>query len=927
MSNVVEYQSKNACITEDLFSQKIYWLNQLSGERPETNLIPDYVRSAIGSSQRQTLPFELSPAWSRRLIQLTQGSNFSLYLVLLTALNVWLFKYTGHDDLTIGIPIYQPLDSHNSIYPIVPLRVRVTRHLTFKDLLFQVKEVVIAAYSHPDYPFDELRQSLELPKRQKDQAAVFDVICLLENIHTSHNLAEMTNDLTVSFRIDETIVKGTIDYNQSLFQNETIQLVLEGYINIIQCVLENSDIKLADVAILSDFRKHQLLYEFNSCVPNHYPVDRSLHYLFEEQVRQSPDAIAAIDQTTQISYQELNQKANQLARFLRQLGVQPGEFIGILKQRDIDFLLAILAILKAGGAYVPIDSSYPFDRITYMLSNSEVRIALTDSELLNSFTMLEEHCPHLQHLICLGCYPAQTIDAQLKTPGIQRYTSFDFNECSTENLEKNAGGIDPAYMMYTSGSTGLPKGAIIRHGGAINHIYAQFDALKLTQTMAFLQSAAASSDISVWQFLAPLLIGGKTVIVNTDVVYNPATLFQVIQANQLTLIELVPVVLKELMDYVANLPIESRALPNLQWIMVTGESVPVELVNQWLRLYPSIPIVNAYGPTEAADDVTQLIVEAPLADQQRSVPIGQPLANLNVYILDAQMQLVPIGAAGEICVSGFGVGAGYWKNDESTRSHFVLNPFPNAKPLPGTANDFIYKTGDLGRWLANGTIEFLGRIDHQVKIRGFRVELGEIEAALNQHVGVQDAAVIAQVEALGRQRLVAYIVANVKPAPTSTELRHFLNETLPDYMVPSIFVMLDALPLTPSGKVDRNALPQPNMLRPSLDVAYVMPQTEAERVIAAVWQKALNVERVGTQDNFFDLGGHSLIMLQVYSKLREIFKTDLSIIELFRYPTISTLAQFLSQTDRQSVSSEIDRTDKREAGKSRLKQRLKQRQR
>ncbi len=504
------------------------------------------------------------------------------------------------------------------------------------------------------------------------------------------------------------------------------------------------------------------------------------------------------------------------------------------------------------------------------------------------------------------------------------YNKLDFEQLPSENIEPFNHAVDPAYMLYTSGSTGLPKGAIVRHDGAINHIYAQFDELKLTEQFCFLQSAPSSTDISVWQFLAPLLIGGKTVIVDIETVAIPDKLFKALKSEKITVVELVPALFGGLLEYISGLGIHDRELPDLKWMMVVGEAVSVSWVNKWLQIYPEIKIVNAYGPTEAADDITQFIVNKPFDENQRTVPIGKPLANLNIYILDEQMQLLPIGVPGEICVSGIGVGEGYWKNEEKTNLSFVPNPFPDArKKLPENRRDLIYKTGDLGRWLSNGNIEFLGRIDHQMKIRGFRVELGEIETFLSQHPNVRENIVIVHQEEPGNLQLVAYVVAKTELVPSISELRNFLKEKLPDHMLPSTFVILDNLPIAPSGKVDRKALPKPDNLRPILETAYVLPRNEMEHTIADIWQKVLKVEKVGIQDNFFDLGGHSLNVLQVYSKLRELFKPDLAITDLFKYPTISSIARYLNQEEDDSFENQSDKLNEQlEAGKARLKQRF-----
>ena len=883
--------TSNSADFTDLFADKFYWLNQLSGELPETNLIADYARTELDSSKNKVVAFELPASLSSAIAEFSHNSEFSIFLLLLAVFKILLKNYTGNNDLIVGAPIYNKIANIIGCdRQIVPLRTLVA-DTTFTDFLLQVKDTVVGAYSHPNHPLNELVQLLKLPHNQ-NRCSIFDIVILLENIHINTGLLELNNDLTVSFAADRQKISGKIVYKQSLFREQTIKLLAQHYIQLANClVAHNFQMRISDVAFLNESEQHQLLTEFNYSFNSSYPVEQTLHHLFEQQVERLPNRIAAAGEDVQITYQELNETANQLARHLQQLGVSQGKFVGILKQRDNKFLIAILAILKAGGVYVPIDSTYPLDRISYILTHSEVKTLLTDSSCLN---LLTQESISLKSVICLDRQPPDL--SSLKPEKINISDCRNFQNLSKENLQKSGAGIDPAYTIYTSGSTGLPKGTIIRHGGAINHIYAQFTALKLTTDFNFLQTAPASSDISVWQFLAPLLIGGRTVIVERETVANPEQLFQAIQQQQITLVELVPVVLANLLDYISRLAPSQRELPHLQWMMVTGETVAVELVNRWLQLYPSIKVVNAYGPTEAADDIAQFIVNKPLPANQRTVPIGKPLANLTLYILGDRLQLVPVGIPGEICVAGFGVGMGYWKNEKQTQLSFVPNPFPNSsQPLPGTKRNVIYRTGDLGRWLPDGNIEFLGRIDDQVKLRGFRIELGEIESLLAQHPAVRETVVILREDSPSNKQLVAYVVAsNDASSELVPQLRHYLQARLPDYMMPSAFVLLEALPLTPNDKVDRRALPAPETPSDRTD-NLVPPRTPAEARLANIWADVLAQKQVGIHNNFFELGGHSLLATQVISRLREEFQVELPLRSLFEAPTVAQLSEWIEQ--------------------------------
>ncbi|NEP57982.1 MAG: amino acid adenylation domain-containing protein [Symploca sp. SIO2G7] len=890
----------------NLLSNKTYWLNQLAGELTETNIIRDYVRPRLYNSKNRSIKFELDNYLSQEVIKLSNNSYFSIYLLLLSALNILLEKYTRNNELVLGIPLYKKAGFENSINKILPLRTNVTKQLTFKDLLLQVKDTTIDAYIHQDYPVDELVRLLKLPQKQ-NRCPIFDIVVLLENIHDYNEIKDLNNDITISFVVNDNGITGTIYYSEFLFQDDAIKLITRYYTNVIECVVSQPKVKISDIVFLKEEDKYQIVEGFNdNC--KIYPISKTINKLFEKQVQCTPNNIAVVCEDAQLTYQQLNAKANQLAVFLQKLGLKKGEFVGILKRRDINFLIAILAIYKAGGAYIPIDSTYPLDRIKYMIFNSEIRFLLVDSLSLNILHEFVGNCSQLEYITCLDVKPNDLVTGKISKVNI--YDKLDFDKLPQENIEAINEAIDPAYMLYTSGSTGLPKGAIVRHDGAINHIYAEFDELQLNEEFAFLQSAPSSTDISVWQFLAPLLIGGRTVIIDIETVAIAEKLFRVLKNQKITVIELVPALFRELLDYTSQLSTHQRLLPDLKWVMVVGEPESVKRVNQWLSIYPSIKVVNAYGPTEAADDITQFIVEKPLPENQRTVPIGKPLTNLNLYIFDSKMQLVPIGVPGEICVSGIGVGDGYWKNEEKTNSSFVPNPFTNpAKPLPENNRDLIYKTGDLGRWLPDGNIEFLGRIDHQVKIRGFRIELGEIEALLSQHLSVRETVVVVREDNPGDKDLVAYVVLfyesqildrnTTKQQPTEdsitsseliTQLRDFLKEKLPEYMMPSAFVQLEKLPIAPSGKIDRRALPAPDTSRSDLKNSFIPPRTPAEETIAAIWADVLKQEQVGIYDNFFELGGHSLRAIQIISRLREAFQIELLLNQLFEFPCVADLS-------------------------------------
>ena len=637
---------------------------------------------------------------------------------------------------------------------------------------------------------------------------------------------------------------------------------------------------LGDLQFVTEPAEKLLVTETWNDTAADFDLTLCIHQRFEQQVHQHPDTTAVVDDTVGYSYGELNVRANQLAHYLRRHGVDRNQLVGLCADRSADFLVGILGIMKAGGAYVPMDPKYPQDRIEYMIENSEVSFLLTQEHLL------EKTGAHgAAKRICLD---------------------RDWGEIAKEssvNPRVDMSPRDRAYMIYTSGSTGLPKGAIIRHDGAMNHIEAERKALQFDSDFSFLQTAPASSDISVWQFVGPVTCGGKVVVL--DDVTHSRKLFELVKAHDISVVELVPVALQLLMEYVRTLPEAERALPALRWMMATGEAVSVDLVNDWLALFPSIPVVNAYGPTEAADDVIQGSIHEPLPADRKSVPIGKPLANLDVFIVDDRMRLVPPGVPGEICIGGIGVGEGYWQNPEKTAAAFVPNPFPNTK------GGMLYRTGDLGRWLTDGSVEYLDRVDNQVKVRGFRIELGEVEAALSALPGVRENVVIVRHDLPGGTALAAYVVAaDDVEAVDASSLRAQLRERLPDFMVPAALTVLDAMPLTPAGKIDRKALPRPDSLQLG-GADYVPPRTALETQLVQIWESFLPVERISVRDNFFELGGHSLIGVRIMARVNKELGTSLQVAALLATQTVERLAQFVEQgaTDEVGVLVPLVKND------------------
>jgi amino acid adenylation domain-containing protein len=854
-----------------------YWKRQLAGAPPLLELPTDRPRPAVQSGRGRRLMTRLPGALAEGLKALGRQEGATLFMTCLAAFQVLLHRYSRQDDFVIGTPTSGR--TRTEVEGIVgyfsnslALRANLAGDLTFRELLRRVRATTLDAFSHQEMPFEKLITELN-PERTLSYSPVYQVMFSVgsgqtEDLHlpglalTTLLADRQTSkfDLALGLRDSGGDLRVGFEYSLDLFDPATIERLLGHYHVLLDAVIARPDERLSRLPMLTPAEERRVLIEWNSTARDGYPLHTPLHRLFEAQAARTPDAEAVVADDGRLTYRELNERANRVAHFLRRAGAGRGTFVAVLLERGADFVTAVLAAFKAGAAYIPVDPNYPPDRVRLLLSDSEAPVVLTRAATLGRHPGLLDQCPALRTVLCLDRLP----------DGLPADDPANVN-----------GPADLIYMIYTSGSTGTPKGALIRHDGAVNHIYAQLEALGLGGDFAFLQSAPSSSDISVWQFLAPLLTGGRTVVAGDETILDPARLFRMIRDNRCTIIELVPVLWKALMDHAAGLPEAERALPGLRWMMVTGETAPVELVNAWFRLYPGVRVANAYGPTEAADDVVQHVLDGPLPPGQSSVPIGKPLANLNAFILDRHLRPCPVGVPGEICISGVGVGEGYWKNEERTRQSFVPNPFP------GTLGKTLYRTGDLGRWLADGTVEYLGRIDQQVKVRGFRIELGEVEAALLRHPAVAEAVVLAREDRPGDRRLVAYVVPRPEHASVNGELRLFLKDNLPAHMVPSAFLVLPRLPLAPSGKVDRRALPAPEEA-PAEDT-YVAPRTPVEELLAGIWAEVLKVERVGVHDNFFELGGHSLMATQVVSRVREALQINLGLRQLFEAPTIAEL--------------------------------------
>jgi amino acid adenylation domain-containing protein len=860
-----------------------FWLSKLDEDLPRASVVADFTRAASGRHRYQDLAFALDPQVVRVLKSLDKTRGVSDLALCATLLAVLLAKYHREDELVVGLQTDGALGER----AVVPLRVACASANTVVTAMRAIADEITAVYERPSYSAARMAQVLGVPLSEH-RSPFFNIALAVEEGDAAFDFAAYPVDIAFLFDTSGGYLRGHIAYAADVYSTATIERVVVHFQNGAASIAAQPNARLADLDILAPDERARIVEEFAGRTAA-YPLDRTLHGLFEEQAKRTPNAIAAIHNDAQLTYAELNARANRIAHTLLGLGLKQGDFVGILLQRSCDFLAAMLGVFKAGGAYVPLDPTYPRDRILYMLEDSEAGVVISDAPLIEAFRDVLAGAGRTRVVLALS---GNVDAAQAKGLAATLVAPDELAAAPKHDPQLALAGGDRAYMIYTSGSTGRPKGAICRHDGALNHLYGELDGLGIKGAFRFLQTAASSSDISVWQFMAPVLFGGATVIADYEVVVDPAQLFALIKRHRVTLAEPVPVVLRALINHIAELPAAARALPDLVCMMATGEALAGELVDQWLALYPQIPIANTYGPTETSDDVTLLVLRAPPAPRRAVVPIGRPLPNLALFVLDRDLRPVPIGVPGEICIAGIGVGEGYWRQPEKTAAAFVPCPFPQR------ATGAMYRTGDLGRWLPDGTIEFLGRIDQQVKVRGFRVEPGEIEAVMTQHAAIEDAAVVAMADGSGTRRLVGYYVVHKGQSLATAELRQFLKGALAEHMVPAVLVPLSALPLTPLGKVDRKALERIDYLETGArDDGYVAPRSDTERMLAAAWSTVLGQREVGVHDNFFEIGGDSMMTIQVIAALK---KNGLAVTpkELFVHPTIAELAAHVEAAKR-----------------------------
>jgi len=863
--------------------QLAYWKRQLQGDLPVLELPTDRPRAVVQASSGSRHAFVVPDRIAKGLGALSRREGVTLFMTLLAAFQVLLLRYTGIDDVCVGTPVAcrtrrETEDLIGFFANTLVLRTDLSGNPPFVQLLARVREVVLGAQAHQDLPFEELVDALN-PARALSHSPLFQVMFVLQTTLSQAirlpglsvdveevDVASAKFDLSLDMAETEQGLEGTFEYNTDLFEESTIVRMTDQLLRLLQGISDGPDARVHELPFT-------MPSEWRHDPEASRPVTAGYADLFEAQVEKSPDAIAVSCREESLTYRELNAAANQVAHALIRAGVKAESLVAVLDQRGIPLLTMILGVLKAGGVYMPLDPTHPAARWNRLIELSRAAVVLAGESFRAS-------------LLGLSPRPSQPGEPPVLT--IDHIRAQQTSEC---NSPRQSSPDQLAYVIYTSGSTGVPKGAMVTQRALVNHLMSKVAVLGLDAQAVVGQTASSCFDISVWQFLTALLSGGRTLIVPDDVARDPAALLACLNESGVTVAETVPVLLQGMLDAAAVSTASS--LDRLRWMLPTGEALPPQLCRNWLQRYPHIPLMNAYGPAECADDVAMAQITEPPARERVCMPIGWPIQNVRLYIVDRWLEPTPIGVPGELCVGGIAVGRGYLQDPSRSAESFVPDPFDRE---PGAR---LYRTGDRACRRADGSLEFLGRSDHQVKLRGVRIELGEIEARLRELPDIRDAVAVLREDCPGQMRLTAYVVPSVAGDHQRESWRSALRMQLPDAMIPACFVLLEALPRTPNGKVDRQSLPVPEQERTR---EYVAPRTSGEETLAGIWAELLGLERVGAEDNFFELGGDSILSLQVVNraKQKDILLTPR---QLFQYQTVVELAAHASSSSSTTEGS------------------------
>jgi amino acid adenylation domain-containing protein len=875
-----------------LAEQLAYWREQLR-DAAVLELPTDRVRPAVMSFRGATQSFALSRSLSEAIKALSRREGATPFMTLLAAFQALLGRHAGQDDVVVGTPIANRAQAElegliGFFVNTLVLRGDLSGNPTFRELLSQVRQAALGAYDHQDLPFEKLVEELQ-PQRDVSRNPLFQVMFALQNVpQTALELSPLQVrrlgieepiakfDLSLDLVETEEGLVGSCEYSTDLFEEATIRRLLGQYQRLLEGIVADPEQRLDDLPLLTEAERQHILAASRGG-PAGCPPAGCLHAWFEQQATRTPDALAVVAEDEQLSYRQLDRRANQLAHRLRRAGVAAEGRVGICLQRGPEAVVGLLGILKAGGVYVPLDPAYPPERLALLLHAAGVQVLLTEHDLLARLP------PHQGITLCLDS-------------DSQRIAS-EPEECPRARVDAD----NLAYVLYTSGSTGRPNGVAVSHRAAVAHFTTFLQELPFRPSDRVLQFASLAFDTSL-EDLFPALLSGAALVLRGPELWAPAEFLRQVRRWGVTVLNLPTAYWHELVQHLhepgaADVELRQALNAQLRHVEIGGEAVQREAVRMWQRAgLPGVRLVNSYGPTEAT--VTATAYDVPARQEALPagrVPIGGPLGGRSAHVLDRRGRQVPLGVPGELCLGGLGLARGYLDAAERTAERFVPDPFS------GEAGARLYRTGDRARWRADGTLELLGRLDAQVKVRGFRVEPAEVEAALAEHPGVREIAVLARADAPGDQHLIAYVAPRTGASLTVEDLCAFLRERLPDYLRPAALVFLDALPMTPNGKIDRRALPAPVRLEKELATRQ-RPPTPVEEVLAEIWREVLGVERVGIDDNFFDLGGHSLRAVRLLFRIQALFGQEVSLKEFFQAPTIEQLACVLSRGSRSCAS-------------------------
>jgi amino acid adenylation domain-containing protein len=855
-------------LNQEFLAKKLsYWQTKLADNLSTLELKTDFPRPNNFSYEGDNENLILSDSLTNSLVSLTQKKGVTLFMVFLATFQALLYRYTSQEKINVGVPIAGR--NRKEIEGLIGLFMNTivfcsdfSHDPTFNELLADVKQVSLEAYSHQELPFDKLVEVLK-PNRDKNRWPIFQVLFNFRNLPTQQPQKE--NSLLIEkFNCPWGMIGGLdlileitnisqqfhckFTYPTQLFQQSTIQLLVQHFKLLLENAVAQPDKPLNQLNLLTDEERNKILRTWNS-TQKHYPKSFCIHELFEQQVLKTPNNIAVVFEGEQLTYSQLNEEANQLAHYLKEKIITSNVTIGICIERSLEMIIGILAIIKAGCIYVPLDPEYPQERLNFMIEDSNIAALLTQNHLKPKLS-------NYQGLII-------TLDED----------KYLWSEANKENLSPQLELNDNLYIIYTSGTTGKPKGVIVTHRGACNHLHWRHNYFPLTTSDKVLQKASLNFDDSFWEIFEPLTIGAQLILAPPYQHAEIQYLINTIIKNKVTTLCLVPSLLQVFLEN----PHASKCT-TLKRVTTGGERLSVKVQEKFFQVL-NADLYNGYGATETTIAVCYWKCQPNQA--YSTVPIGKPINNTQVYILNSHLQPLPVGITGELYIAGDGLARGYLNRPDLTAQKFINNPFGDGQ---------LYKTGDLARYLPDGNIEFIGRIDEQIKIRGFRVELGEIENNLLEHSNIKETVVVALENEQGEKYLVAYLITN--ESLKITEIRDYLTQKLPNYMLPSAFVFLDEFPLTPNGKIDKKALPKPDFEN-NRENEFIAPSNDIEIKLAQIWQEVLKVEKIGINDNFFSLGGHSLLATQIVSRIRTNFSLELPLIYLFEYPTIKSLSEHI----------------------------------